>query len=74
MGELPPACAALIRTNVSVQDLCVRGILEGDRRSIHQAVMLDPNTASVLTLPEIDRLVEAMFKAHAKRLPKNLRT
>jgi alpha-galactosidase len=73
VGELPPACAALICTNVNVQDLCVRGILEGNRRYIHQAIMLDPNTASVLTLAEIDRLVEAMFTAHAKRLPKNLR-
>jgi alpha-galactosidase len=73
VGDLPPACAALIRTNVNVQDLAVRGILEGDRRYIHQAVMLDPNTASVLTLAEIDRLVDAMFRAHAKRLPKNLR-
>jgi len=71
--DLPPQCAALIRTNVNVQDLAVRGILEGDRRYIHQAIMLDPNTASSLTLPEIDRVVEAMFKAHAKRLPRNLR-
>ena len=73
VGELPPQCAALIRTNINVQDLTVRGILEGSRKYIHQAVMLDPNTASTLSLSEIDRLVDAMFAAHKDRLPANLR-
>jgi alpha-galactosidase len=73
VGELPPACAALIRTNVNVQDLTVRGILEGDRRYIHQALMLDPLTTSVLSLDRIDKLADALFKAHAARLPANLR-
>ncbi len=71
VGDLPPQCAALIRTNVNVQDLAVRGIMEGERRYIHQAVMLDPNTASSLTLPQMDRLIDAMFRAHAARLPKS---
>jgi alpha-galactosidase len=73
VGELPPQCAALIRPNVSVQDLTVRGILEGRRDRILQAVMMDPNTASQISLPQLDKLVDAMFRAHAKRLPKGLR-
>jgi alpha-galactosidase len=73
VGDLPPACAALIRTNVNVQDLTVRGILEGDRRYIRQALMLDPLTAGSLTLAGIDKLADALFKAHAARLPANLR-
>ena len=72
VGELPPQCAALIRTNVNVQDLAVRGILEGSRERIYQAVMMDPNTASTLTLGRIRELCDAMFAVHADRLPANL--
>ena len=73
VGELPPQCAALIRPNVSVQDLAVRGIIDGDRERIRQAVMMDPNTASQVSLEQIDALVDAMFDAHAQFLPPNLR-
>ena len=69
IGDLPPQCAALIRTNVNVQDLAVRGIVEGKKEYIYQAAMLDPNTSSTLTLPKIKELVDAMFVAHAHRLP-----
>ncbi len=60
-GALPPQCAALIQANVSVQDLAVRGIMEGRPDLLRCAVMMDPNTAATLTLPEIDRLCERMF-------------
>ncbi len=63
-AELPPQCAALIQSNVSVQDLAVRGIMEGSRGLIRNAMMIDPNTAATLTLPQIDDLCERMFKAH----------
>jgi alpha-galactosidase len=69
VGELPPQCAALIRPNISVQDLAVRGILEGDRTRIRQAVMMDPNTASQISLSTMDKMLDAMFEAHASRLP-----
>ncbi len=73
VGDLPPACAALIRTNVNVQDLTVRAILEGNRRYVRQALMLDPNTAGTLTLTQMDRLLDALFRAHSRRLPPDLR-
>jgi alpha-galactosidase len=73
VGDLPPVCAALIRTNVNVQDLAVRGILEGNRLYIRQALMLDPLTSSILSLDRIDKLADALFKAHATRLPAGLR-
>gem|GEM_PF-4901378 len=37
------------------------------------ALRLDPNTASSLSLTQMDRLLDALFRAHAHRLPKNLR-
>ena len=57
VGELPPQCAALMQTNVNVQDLTVRAMLERKREHLYHAAMLDPNTAATLTLPEIHDLV-----------------
>ena len=71
--ELPPQCAAMIRTNVNVQDLAVRGILAGNKDLIRQAVMMDPNTAATLSISKIWELCDAMFDAHAERLPRTWR-
>ena len=69
IGDLPPQVAALIRTNINVQDLAVRGILESNKDFIYQAAMLDPNTAASLTLPQIKSVVDALFEAHGANLP-----
>jgi len=66
VGDLPPALAALNRTNLNVQELAVEGLLQSDRDLIHQAVKLDPLTSSLLTLDEIDRMVDEMFEADAR--------
>jgi len=73
VGDLPPQCAALIRTNVNVQDLTVRGILEDSLDYLYQAAMLDPNTASTLTLGQIETLCDALVAAHRDRLSPRLR-
>jgi len=72
-GELPPQCAALMRTNINVQDLVVRAILDRRRDHVYHAAMLDPNTAATLTLPEIYELVDAMIEAHGELIPTCLR-
>lgn len=74
VGDLPPACAALIQTNINVQDLAVRGILEGSRELIKQALLLDPNTAATLAPRRIWTLADAMFTAQAHWLPESLAT
>ena len=63
VGDLPPALAALNRTNLNVQELAVKGFIEQDRELIYRAVQLDPLTASQLTLPEIRQMVDEMFEA-----------
>ena len=73
VGELPPQCAALMRTNINVQDLTVRAVLQRKREHVYHAAMLDPNTAATLTLPEIEALVDAMFAAHGELIPEYLR-
>jgi alpha-galactosidase len=73
VGDLPPQCAALNRASVSVQELVVRAVLEGDREAVYRAVMLDPLTASVLSLEEARAMTDELFAASAPWLPANLR-
>ena len=62
VGDLPPQLAALNRSNINVQELAVRGIMEKDKTKILQAVLLDPLTSAVLTIDEIKEMVGKMFK------------
>ena len=64
-GALPPQCAALNRTNVSVQELAVRAALTGNREHVYHAVQLDPLTGALLTLDQIRRMTDELFAAHA---------
>ncbi|MBN1809942.1 MAG: alpha-galactosidase [Planctomycetes bacterium] len=73
MGELPPQCAALMRTNVNVQDLTVRAITEHRKEHLYHAALLDPNTAATLTTSRIHELVDVMIKAHGELVPDYLR-
>jgi alpha-galactosidase len=68
VGDLPPALAALNRSNLAVIELAVEGYLNKDRESIYRAIQLDPLTASLLSLAEIRRMVDQMFEAHADYL------
>jgi alpha-galactosidase len=64
VGALPPQLAALNRSNIAVQELVVKGHLEGDKEAIYQAVALDPLTAAVCSLDEIWKLTDDMFAAN----------
>ena len=65
----PPQLAALNRTNINVQELTVEAALSGDVEAVHHAVMLDPLTAAVCTLPQIRSMVDEMLDAQARWLP-----
>ncbi len=69
VGALPTQLAALNRTNVNVQELIVEAALTGDIEAVHHAVMLDPLTATVCTLPQIRSMVDEMLAAQAQWLP-----
>jgi alpha-galactosidase len=68
VGDLPPQLAALNRTNINVQELAVRGIVEKDKMKIFQSILLDPLTAAILTIGETHRLVDEMFKTEKEYL------
>jgi alpha-galactosidase len=69
VGDLPPQCAALNRTNINVQELTVKAALEGDREAAYQAVAVDPLSSAVLTLDEAHQMVDELFEASAPWLP-----
>ena len=70
VGPLPAQLAALNRTNINVQELIVEAALTGNKDAVYHAVMLDPLTAAVCTLPQIRELVDKMLAAEAQWLPK----
>ena len=69
-GALPPQLAAVNRTSVNVQELAVLAARTGDREHVHHAVMLDPLTGAILTLAQIRAMVDDLFVAEAKWLPR----
>jgi alpha-galactosidase len=66
VGSLPPQLAGLNRTNINVQELIVEAALTGSREAVYHAVMLDPLTAAVCTLPQIRQMVDEMLAAQAR--------
>ncbi|HEV7290746.1 MAG TPA: alpha-glucosidase/alpha-galactosidase [Devosia sp.] len=69
IGELPPQLTALIRTNINVQELTVRALMEENREHIYHAAMMDPHTAAELDLEQIWNLVDDLTEAHGSMLP-----
>ncbi|MGC9064711.1 MAG: alpha-glucosidase/alpha-galactosidase, partial [bacterium] len=63
VGDLPPQCAGLNRTNINLQELTVIAALEKDAHKAAQAVMLDPLTASILEPRDIQKMVDELFRA-----------
>ncbi|MHB1317059.1 MAG: family 4 glycosyl hydrolase [Anaerolineae bacterium] len=63
VGALPPALAALNSSNLYVQELAVKGLIEKNREYIYQALQVDPLTASLLSLDKIREMTDEMFAA-----------
>jgi alpha-galactosidase len=66
VGALPPQLAALMRTNINVQELTVEAALTGSRDHVYHAAMLDPHTAAELSLGQIHDLVDQLLEAHGQ--------
>lgn len=69
VGNLPPQCAALTRTNVNVQELTIEAALTRRKDYIYQAALLDPHTAAELTIDEIVSMCDDLIEAHGDYLP-----
>lgn len=67
-GKLPEQLAALNRAHMAVHELAVQALLERDRKKALYALSLDPLTAAVCSLDEIERLFYEMWDAEREFL------
>ena len=70
VGELPPQLAGVIRNTVNVHDLTVEGFFTRKKDHIYQAALFDPHASAELTIDEIYSLVDDLFEAHGKMVPR----
>ena len=70
VGNLPPQCAAMNRTNINVQLLTIEAALTGKKDYIYQAAMMDPHTASELSIDDIVAMCDDLIETHGSWLPK----
>jgi alpha-galactosidase len=70
VGDLPPQLAGVIRNTVNVHELTVEAFFSGKKDHVYQAALLDPHAAAELTMDEIYSLVDDLFAAHGKMVPK----
>jgi len=68
VGKLPAQLAALNRTQINVQELTVRAILERKKEYIYYAALLDPLAKAMLRTDDIIAMVDELFGAHKKYL------
>ena len=68
-GAVHPQLAALIRTNINVQQLTVEALINENPEYIYHAAYLDPHTSAELDLDQIHDLVDELRLAHGDWLP-----
>ncbi|WNS45228.1 alpha-glucosidase/alpha-galactosidase [Paenibacillus sp. MMS20-IR301] len=69
VGDLPPQCAALNRTNINTQLLTIEAAVTRKKEHIYHAAMLDPHTAAELSMDDIVSMCDELIAAHGSWLP-----
>ena len=69
VSNIPPQLVALMRTQINVQELVVRALLDEEVEHIYHAAMMDPHTAAELDLRQIRSMVDDLLVAHGDWLP-----
>jgi alpha-galactosidase len=69
VGDLPPQLVALNHTSVMVEEMAVEAALTGDPKLVYWACAYDPLTAAVLSLAEIQKMVNEMLHKNKAHLP-----
>ena len=68
VGEIPPQLAGLNKTQINVQELVVKAVLERRKDYVYYAALLDPLAKSILRPEEIKNMVDELFEAHKEYL------
>jgi len=69
VGALPPQCAVLTNLSASIEEMAVEASLSGNPRLVYQAIANDPLSAAVLSLAEIEQMVNQMLEQNRPYLP-----
>lgn len=69
VGPLPDHLAILNNISSRCEELAVQGALAGDPRMIFHVICMDPLTSAVLSLAEIQQMVDKMFQQNRDFLP-----
>ncbi len=69
VGALPPQCAALTNILAQTEEMAVEAALTGNPRLVFHAIANDPLTAAVLSLREINQMVDEMLEKNRPYLP-----
>lgn len=69
IGKLPVQLAAMNMTNINVQLLTIEAATTKKKAHIYHAAMLDPHTASELSIEEIIQMVDELLEAQKDWLP-----
>jgi alpha-galactosidase len=69
VDDIPPQLVALMRTQINVQELTVRALLEENTDHLYHAAYMDPHTAAELDLRQIRSLVTDLLAAHGDWIP-----
>ncbi len=67
-GPLPEQLAALNRSHMAVHTLMVDALLNRDKQAARYALMLDPLSAAVCSLAELDALFDELWEAQREYL------
>ena len=67
--DIPPQLVALMRSQINVQELTVRALIDQNPDHITHAAMMDPHTAAELDLRQIRALIDDLRAAHGHWLP-----
>lgn len=69
IDDIPPQLVALMRTQINVQQLVVRALMDENVEHIYHAAMMDPHTAAELDLRQIRAMVSDLLRAHGDWIP-----
>ncbi len=69
VGPMPLQLAALNHVSIMEEEMAVEAALTGDPHLVYQACCYDPNSASVLSLAEIRKMVNEMLAHYKDYLP-----
>ncbi|MFQ6546602.1 alpha-glucosidase/alpha-galactosidase [Aestuariibius sp. 2305UL40-4] len=69
IDDIPPQLVALMRTQINVQELTVRALVEENPKHLYHAAYMDPHTAAELDLRQIRSLMDDLLAAHGDWIP-----